>query len=156
MGLLTWWHTKYHLWSCSRRDTASHKRCPYSNACNLCMCYFTWQKEFCRLNYHPEYAGKPNLITWPLKRGALSEGDVTTEEWPERYGVAGFEGGEGSPSQRMWAASRRWKRPRNRFSPRASGKEHYPSITLILASETYIGLLTSRTIRKWICIVLSH
>lgn len=71
------------------------------------MCYLIWQKEFCRLNYHPEDPGKPNLITGPLKRGELSEGDVTTEGWPDGCSVADFEGGKGGHNQGKWAVSGR-------------------------------------------------
>jgi len=46
------------------------------------------------------------------------------------------------------AASSRWKRQGNRFSPRASRISSAPS--------TCSGLLTSRTLREYICVALSH
>lgn len=42
-----------------------------------------------------------------------SQGDMTMEEWPERYNIAGFEdGGEGAPSN----VDNLWEWPGNGFS----------------------------------------
>lgn len=56
-----------------------------------------------------------------------SEGDVTGGKWPERHNSAGFESGKGAMSQEMWAALEAGKKKRNRFTPRASRKEHNAS-----------------------------
>lgn len=48
-------------------------------------------------------------------------------------------------------ASSSWKRQGNRFSSRASQKEGSPANTLILDSQTHVGLLTYKTIIHLCC-----
>jgi hypothetical protein len=52
--------------------------------------------------------------------------------------------------------SKSWKKQGNKFSPGASYKEHSPTNIQILALEARFRLLTSRTVRERVGLVLNH
>ena len=66
------------------------------------------------------------------------------------WDIAGFKAEGG------WVSSRSWKRPRNGFFHRTSRKKRGPVGTLISAPKIHCGLLTSRSIRWHVCVVLNH
>ena len=113
------------------RVTAA-QRCPHHNSWNLWVCYLTWQKGLCRYDSeiilaHP---GGPNVITKLLKnKRGRQESQRRRYDNKSRGHSDSIVWGT-SMSQRMYVASRGWKRPGNRFCLRVFRTESSPLLTL--------------------------
>lgn len=83
---------------------------------------------------YPRLSSRPNVTTRGpyLWKGEAKESASKCYDVRDSVAFAAFED-EKNGSQRKQAASRSWKRQKDRFSPRASRKKTQPVNTLILA-----------------------
>ena len=132
-----------------------NKRCLFPNPPNLWLCYLPWQKGLCwcielRMAKRGErlyYSGGPKVINH--KRLHKREGG-------ESNAKSGCEGGRGGWKGRLERCEVRhsWRSLGNGLSPRASertGLQFQFSL-----DKTHPGLPPSRTIKEYMCLVLSY
>lgn len=84
-----------------------------------------------------------------------AEEEVSDAMWQE-YTMATLRTKAGIHKSRRGATSRSWQKPGNGFSPGDHRNKCSPTDTLILACETLVGLLTFKSVRKYISVVLSY